>query len=93
MLSKKLIAFTFAEITWKALLLTLILMKSPYLLVLGTAIVVVSGFIEAYYIGGVAAIDKYLKIAEIVTKTGSKMTTKDMTVEGKKIVDNSADNG
>jgi hypothetical protein len=70
--SKKLIAFLLAEITWKAILaLALIVglreghVDAFMISSVALPIIIISGFVEALYIGGQAALDKYVRVAQI----------------------------
>jgi hypothetical protein len=72
--SKKFFAFLVADIGWKAFLFLMIYKWTPEgtttTIMLTT--VVVSGFIQAGYIIGQASLDKYVQIAEVVSRRDSK---------------------
>jgi hypothetical protein len=65
MTSKKFIAYMIAELTWKAIVVLLIVSKDKLgdNLILLT-IVLIAGFIEVAYILGQAYVDRYMKIAD-----------------------------
>ena len=70
--SKKWIAYLIAEATWKLLIVVaLLVMKDQIQTINASAwwfmitIVVVAGFMEAMYIGGQAALDRYMRVAQI----------------------------
>jgi len=65
--SKKFIAYLISEVTWKLLLLVILLKHEPASVSRTwiIAIVIVAGFVEAGYIGGQAWLDKYVRIAQI----------------------------
>lgn len=69
--SKKFIAFFLAEATWKIVLALALVMglregqMSAFLGAIVLPIVIISGFVEALYIGGQAALDKYVRVAQI----------------------------
>lgn len=70
--SKKFVAFLIAEIGWKITLVAALLVWKDNLTALGSgawglllAIVVTAGFVEAGFILGQAALDKYTRVAEI----------------------------
>ena len=68
--SKKFFAFLVADLGWKAFLFLMIYKWTPggttTTIMLTT--VVVSGFIQAGYIIGQASLDKYVQIAEVVSR-------------------------
>ena len=72
--SKKFIAYLIAEMTWKLILLVILLRHEPATIartwIIG--IVIVAGFIEAGYIGGQVWLDRYVKVAASVA--GQKET-------------------
>jgi len=75
--SKKFVAFLVAEASWKVILLFLIFFGHEALpqalFVIMLTVVLVAGFIEAGYILGQAALDKYTRLAHIaVNSIGSK---------------------
>lgn len=65
MTSRKFLAYLIAEITWKAIIVLLILSKDKLgdNLILLT-IVLIAGFIEVSYVLGQAYVDRYMKIAD-----------------------------
>lgn len=72
--SKKFIAYLLAEITWKALLFTMLLVFRDQVTLAGVAswwvmltIVIVAGFVEVGFIGGQAWLDRYVKVAEMTS--------------------------
>jgi hypothetical protein len=77
--SKKFFAFLVADIGWKAFLFLMIYKWTPggttTTIMLTT--VVVSGFIQAGYIIGQASLDKYVQIAEVVSRRDGKDKNKD----------------
>jgi len=85
--SKKFIAYLVAEVTWKIALLVVLVsgMKNGTIdLIVGgiaTAIVIVAGFIEAVYVGGQAALDKYVRVAEIAASSGKSLTLSGLKIE------------
>lgn len=84
--SKKFVAYLVAESTWKlALLVVLVMgMKNGTIdLIVGSlalAIVLVAGFIEVGYIIGQASLDKYVRVAQIVSENGKTVNMKGMQV-------------
>lgn len=84
--SKKFVAFIVAEVTWKVLvgLIVVLAYKDHRLewnaLLSVLAVVMVAGFVEVGYIIGQASLDKYTKVAEIVSRSGHSVTLKDMSV-------------
>jgi hypothetical protein len=66
--SKKFIAYMTAEIGWKAVLFMMIYLRevsfeeAPVML----TIILVSGFVQVTFIGGQAALDKYVRVAQII---------------------------
>jgi len=75
--SKKFLAYLLADVGWKIILGILIYKNCEGdNLILLLSIVIVSGFVQTGYILGQAALDKYVRIAEITTqKTTSKEKT------------------
>lgn len=77
--SKKFVAYLVAEATWKAALILVIVLGMKNGLIdhivggVTLAITIVAGFIEALYIGGQAALDKYTRIAEIAVGGGQQI--------------------
>lgn len=65
--SKKFLAYLLAEATWKLILVITLLTDgdSAALWAFMLAIVLVAGFIEAGFILGQAALDKYVRVARI----------------------------
>lgn len=64
--SKKFIAYMIAELTWKAVILVILLRFEPASMsrTMLVMVVVVAGFIEAGYIGGQAWLDRYVRVAQ-----------------------------
>lgn len=86
--SKKFLAYQTAEITWKVCLFGLLIVSikegaiNLYVGVVAMAIIIVAGAIEITYIGGQAALDKYVRVAAIVARSesafkGPKLFTKE----------------
>lgn len=75
MTSKKFIAYLIAELTWKAIIVMLIMNSSKLgdnLIIL--TIVLIAGFLEVAYILGQAYVDSYMKIADkALDKVGDAM--------------------
>jgi len=64
--SKKFIAFLVAEVSWKIVFIIMIFtMTNGMAKALMLATVIIVGFIEVTFIGGQAALDKYVRVAEI----------------------------
>ena len=64
--SKKFIAFLVAEITWKIVFVIMIFeLTNGMAKALMLATVIIVGFLEVTFIGGQAALDKYVRVAEI----------------------------
>ena len=84
--SRKFLAYLVAEVTWKAVLLVVLIlgMKNGTVdIITGSialAVVVVAGFIEAVYVGGQAAIDKYVQVAQIAASSGKSLIMPGMQV-------------
>jgi len=71
--SKKFLAYLLADIGWKIILGILIYKNCEgKQLVLLLTIVIVSGFVQTGYILGQAALDRYVRIAEITTNLNKK---------------------
>lgn len=72
--SKKFVAYLVAEATWKLVVVLLILAGREALptslFVLLLAVVLIAGFIEVGYILSAAALDKYTRLAQIVSNGG-----------------------
>ena len=75
--SKKFIAFLLAELGWKAVLIVALLMFKdqvqdawPWWFMLST--VTIAGFVEVAFIGGQAALDKYVRVAQITSRGPTK---------------------
>lgn len=87
--SKKFVAFILAELLWKVVLSGVLFLGIKegaidiYIGVIALAIVITVGGIEALYIGGQAALDKYTRLAEIATRSGQSFKTKDMQTEAR----------
>lgn len=66
--SKKFIAFLVSGVLWKVICIILIVFfgGSPGLLGNLFTIILVSGFVDVTYIGGQAALDHYVRTAEIL---------------------------
>lgn len=83
--SKKFIAYLVAELTWKVLAALVLfwgrdsIPQQVWLILM--AIIVVAGFVEVGYIMGQAALDKYVRVAEIAAEAGHKVTMKGVTME------------
>ena len=79
--SKKFVAWFFSEMTWKAILVVALLVWKDDLTQVGAgawwlmlSIVVTAGFIGIGFILGQAALDKYVRVAEIAAEqVGSKL--------------------
>jgi len=70
--SKKFVAYLVAEVLWKAVMVLLIVTWTEgWAMGVMLTVVIVAGFIEATFIGGQAALDKYVRVAEI-TMEGQK---------------------
>lgn len=65
--SKKFLVYLISEIGWKIILACMIFIFDLGLLptILMLSVILTSGFIQAYAIGGQAAIDKYVRLAMI----------------------------
>jgi len=69
--SKKFIAYLVAELAWKIIIVTLILSRDKLgdnIIML--TVVLVAGFIEVLYVGGQAALDRYIHLAKIASVSG-----------------------
>ena len=99
--SKKFVAYLVAELGWKALAALVLfwgrdaISHQVWAILLG--IVVVAGFVEALYIGGQAAIDKYVRVARIAAGAGQVFKMKGIETgkapEPPKDEENPEDNG
>lgn len=84
--SKKFVAYLVAEFTWKAALIILLILGikeakiDVFLGSIAAAVVIVAGFIEALYIGGQAALDRYTRVAEIVVGAGASVSMKGVNI-------------
>ena len=71
--SKKFLAYMVADLGWKIVLGFLIYQNcTGDSLVLMLSIVIVSGFVQVGYILGQAALDRYVRVAEISTRLGKE---------------------
>jgi len=68
--SKKFIGFLLAELTWKIAILVSLIMGYSVSTVL--AMILVVGFLEVAYIASQAALDRYVRVAEIAAKGGNE---------------------
>lgn len=74
--SKKFLAYLLADLGWKVILGWLIFKNCEgENLILLLSIVIVSGFVQTGYILGQAALDRYVRIAEITTNSIKKENT------------------
>lgn len=87
--SKKFIAFLISEVLWKVVLLLVLfwgkdaIPHQVWAIMIG--IILVAGFVEALYIGGQAALDRYIQVAQIAANAGKDVVMKDVTIgSGKK---------
>lgn len=82
--SKKFVAFLISEILWKIVLLLVLfwgkdaIPHQVWAIMIG--IILVAGFVEALYIGGQAALDKYIQVAQIAANAGKDVVMKDITL-------------
>lgn len=89
MQSKKFMAYLVAEATWKLALLVVFVLglhKGSIDVIVGSialAIVVVAGFIEAVYVGGQAALDKYVRVAQIASQSDRSLHMKGLEMKSK----------
>ena len=87
--SKKFIGYMAAEIGWKVVLGILLVMGihgdtiDGFIGGIALAIVIVAGAIEITYIGGQAALDKYVRIAQIAAGAGQAFEMKDAKTTNK----------
>lgn len=87
MQSKKFVAFLVAEITWKIIITVVVIMgmkDSDIDLMIGSivlACVAIAGFVEALYVGGQAALDKYIRIADIATRAGAGLSMRGIDIK------------
>ena len=87
--SRKFVAFLIAEMTWKLLLGVLLVLEMkegtirPITGALGIAVIVVAGFMEALYIGGQAALDRYTNVAQIAAQAGQPFNMGGMEFPGR----------
>jgi hypothetical protein len=82
--SKKFLAYLLADVGWKIILGILIYKNCEgKQLVLLLTIVIVSGFVQTGYILGQAALDRYVRIAEITTNLNKKEKENVLESEGK----------
>jgi len=80
--SKKFLAYLLADIGWKIILGILIYKNCEgKQLVLLLTIVIVSGFVQTGYILGQAALDRYVRIAEITTNLNKNKKEKQNVLE------------
>lgn len=85
--SKKFVAFLISEILWKVTLVIALLvglnegMIEPMLGGIILAATIVAGFLEATYIGGQAALDKYVTVAQIITSSGRDADMKGLSIK------------
>ena len=80
--SKKFLAYLLADVGWKIILGILIYKNCEgKQLVLLLTIVIVSGFVQTGYILGQAALDRYVRIAEITTNLNDKKKEKQNVLE------------
>ena len=90
MQSKKFIAYILAETTWKILAGLVLfwgrdsMQGNTFVVLLG--IVVIAGFVEAFYIGGQSAVDRYTQLAQIAADTGKSFTMKGLSIGEKESV-------
>ena len=80
--SKKFVAFLIAEITWKVVLGGLLFMGIRqgaidfFIGSIAMAVIIIAGAIEALYIGGQAALDRYARVAQIAAGAGQSFEMK-----------------
>lgn len=80
--SKKFLAYILADIGWKIILGILIYKNCEgEQLILLLTIVIVSGFVQTGYILGQAALDRYVRIAEITTNINKNKKEKQNVLE------------
>jgi len=65
--SKKFLVFLISEISWKAILILMIVMFELGLLptILMMSVIIIAGFVEAVALGGQAIVDRYVRVARI----------------------------
>jgi hypothetical protein len=86
MQSKKFVAFLVAEVTWKMIIAIVMVMgmkDGDIDTMLGSVVltcIALSGFIEALYIGGQAALDRYIEMAHIATSVGADVSMKHVKI-------------
>lgn len=84
--SKKFLAYLVAELSWKVIMgLVLFWGKDTIpeqVFIIMLTIVLVAGFGEALYIGGQAALDKYIRVAQIASQNGKSFSIKGLQVTG-----------
>ena len=74
--SRKFVAFLISEISWKVIIMAIMLigMKweqvDPWIAGIVMTEVLISGFVEVLYLGGQMALDKYIHLATIATSSG-----------------------
>jgi hypothetical protein len=76
--SKKFVAFLIAEASWKVLIGGVLYLCSEQLglwMPVILTMVLVSGFMEAAYIGGQAILDKYVRVAQAATSGAAQIAT------------------
>lgn len=78
--SRKFVAYLVAEITWKILAILVLFWGRDSIpqqvWVILMSVIIVAGFIEAVYIGGQAALDKYIQVAKIASLNGKALIGK-----------------
>jgi hypothetical protein len=83
--SKKFVAFLVSEITWKVVLMALLIVGikeakiDVFIGSIALAIVIIAGAIEALYIGGQKGLDQYTRIAQIAAGAGQNFSMGDIT--------------
>ena len=86
--SRKFLAFLVAEVTWKVILMVILVLemnKGDLSLTMGilcVSMIIIIGFMEALYIGGQAALDKYTQVAQIAVQSGQTFNIKGMEISG-----------
>jgi len=82
--SKKFVAFLISEVLWKAVLLLVLFWGKdaiPHQVwAIMIAVILVAGFVEALYIGGQAALDRYIQVAQIAANAGQDVVMKGVTL-------------
>ena len=85
--SKKFLAFMVAEVLWKIIALVVLFMgmnnDTIDVLVGGIviAIIIIVGFVEVTYIGNQAALDRYVRVAKIVSEGGVDVQMKGLDMK------------